>query len=70
MITDITYLYYNTYILQQIAEMKNCNKCIFFEGRKKQDLYMWVSNVPKGPSAKFYVENGMEIKLPFYMTCI
>lgn len=21
--------------------MKNCNKCIFFEAKKKQDLYIW-----------------------------
>ena len=38
--------------------MKNCKKCIFFEMKKKKDLYMWVSNVPNGPSAKFLVENG------------
>lgn len=25
----------------QICEMKNCRKCIFFEAKKKQDLYMW-----------------------------
>lgn len=43
----------------QVCEMKNCMKCIFFEMRKKKDLYMWVSNVPDGPSAKFLVENGM-----------
>ena len=43
----------------QVCEMKNCMKCIFFEMRKKKDLYMWVSNVPSGPSAKFLVENGM-----------
>nr|CAG4640928.1 EOG090X07MB [Eulimnadia texana] len=45
------------FVINEICEMKNCNKCIFFEGRKKQDLYMWVSNVPQGPSVKFYVEN-------------
>lgn len=50
------------YVINEICEMKNCNKCIFFEGRKKQDLYMWVSNVPKGPSAKFYVENVHTMK--------
>lgn len=42
----------------QVCEMKNCTKCIFFEMKKKKDLYMWVSNVPNGPSAKFLVENG------------
>jgi ribosome biogenesis protein BRX1 len=43
--------------------MKNCSKCIFFEGRKKQDLFLWLADVPKGPSAKFYIENGQFIKV-------
>ena len=25
----------------QICEMKNCSKCIYFEAKKKEDLYMW-----------------------------
>uniref|UniRef100_A0A8C5K2L7 Ribosome biogenesis protein BRX1 homolog n=1 Tax=Jaculus jaculus TaxID=51337 RepID=A0A8C5K2L7_JACJA len=41
----------------QVCEMKNCNKCIYFEAKKKQDLYMWLSNSPHGPSAKFPVQN-------------
>lgn len=28
-------------IVPEVCEMKNCNNCIFFEARKKQDLYMW-----------------------------
>ncbi|XP_060517107.1 ribosome biogenesis protein BRX1 homolog [Cylas formicarius] len=44
-------------ILNEICEMKNCNKAILFEGRKKQDLYMWLSNISNGPSVKFLVEN-------------
>ncbi|OBS73519.1 hypothetical protein A6R68_15944, partial [Neotoma lepida] len=40
-----------------VCEMKNCNKCIYFEAKKKQDLYMWLSNSPHGPSAKFLVQN-------------
>ena len=49
----------NFFFILQICEMKNCNKCILFEGRMKRDLYMWIANVPDGPSAKFLVENGM-----------
>lgn len=45
------------FIINEICEMKNCNKCLYFEGKKKQDVYLWASNVPKGPSAKFLVEN-------------
>jgi len=50
------------YVINEICEMKNCNKSIFFESRKKQDLYMWVSNIGKGPSMKFYVENVHTMK--------
>ncbi|XP_051875513.1 ribosome biogenesis protein BRX1 homolog [Pristis pectinata] len=45
------------FVINEICEMKNCNKCVYFEAKKKQDLYMWVSNVPHGPSAKFLVQN-------------
>ncbi|XP_014661421.1 PREDICTED: ribosome biogenesis protein BRX1 homolog [Priapulus caudatus] len=44
-------------VVNEICEMKNCNKCIFFEAKKKKDLYMWVSSVPRGPSVKFLIEN-------------
>jgi len=45
------------FVVNEIAEMKNCNKCILFESRRKTDLYMWIGNIPRGPSAKFVVEN-------------
>uniref|UniRef100_A0A8B9S8U2 Ribosome biogenesis protein BRX1 homolog n=1 Tax=Apteryx owenii TaxID=8824 RepID=A0A8B9S8U2_APTOW len=45
------------FIINEVCEIKNCNKCIFFEAKKKQDLYMWLSNTPQGPSAKFLVQN-------------
>ncbi|KAM9330038.1 ribosome biogenesis protein BRX1 homolog [Gastrophryne carolinensis] len=45
------------FVINEVCEMKNCNKCIYFEAKKKQDLYMWVSNCPSGPSAKFLVQN-------------
>ncbi|XP_051962010.1 ribosome biogenesis protein BRX1 homolog [Xyrauchen texanus] len=45
------------FVVNEVCEIKNCNKCIFFEAKKKQDLYMWISNVPNGPSAKFLVQN-------------
>ncbi|KAL1497272.1 hypothetical protein ABEB36_008264 [Hypothenemus hampei] len=44
-------------VINEMCEMKNCNKAIMFEGRKKQDLYMWLSNIPNGPCVKFLVEN-------------
>lgn len=45
-------------VVNEICEMKNCNKVLMFEGRKKRDLYLWMANVPQGPSIKFFVENG------------
>lgn len=44
-------------VINEVCEMKNCNKCIYFENKKRKDLYMWISNVPNGPCAKFLVEN-------------
>ena len=43
------------FVVNEIAEMKNCNKCILFECRRKRDLYLWMGNVARGPSAKFQV---------------
>lgn len=46
-------------VINEMCEMKNCNKALMFEGRKKKDLYMWLSNIPNGPSVKFLIENSM-----------
>ena len=43
------------FAVNEIAEMKNCEKCLLFEGRKKIDIYMWAANVARGPSVKFEV---------------
>jgi len=43
--------------INELCEMKNCNNCIFFETRKKRDLYMWIAKTPRGPSMKFHVTN-------------
>lgn len=48
----------NLQTINEICEMKNCNKAIFFESRKQRDLYAWFSNVNEGPSVKFLVENS------------
>uniref|UniRef100_A0A914UWP3 Ribosome biogenesis protein BRX1 homolog n=1 Tax=Plectus sambesii TaxID=2011161 RepID=A0A914UWP3_9BILA len=44
-------------MINEIAEMKNCTKCLYFENRKRKDLYMWAANIGKGPSVKFLVHN-------------
>jgi ribosome biogenesis protein BRX1 len=43
--------------INEACEMKNCNLTLYFEARKKKDLYMWLAKTPDGPSAKFLVEN-------------
>lgn len=50
-------------VINEVSEMKNCNKVMLFEGRKKRDLYLWLANVPNGPSVKFLVENSNKFKL-------
>ncbi|KAF2999168.1 Ribosome bioproteinsis protein brx1 [Neopestalotiopsis sp. 37M] len=45
------------YQLNELAELYNCNNCLFFEARKGQDLYLWCSKVPNGPTVKFHAQN-------------
>ncbi|CAJ0943207.1 unnamed protein product, partial [Mesorhabditis belari] len=44
-------------MINEIAEMKNCSKVMYFESRKHKDHYLWLSNVESGPSMKFLVHN-------------
>lgn len=44
-------------VVNEMCEMKHCNKVVLFEGRRKRDLYMWLANAELGPSVKFLVEN-------------
>lgn len=39
--------------------MQGCGSVVFFEARKKQDLYLWLAKTPEGPSVKFLALNGM-----------
>lgn len=48
--------------LNEICKSENCNKCILFEGRLRRDLYMWISNIKGGPSAKFLVESVFTLR--------
>lgn len=47
----------NLYVLNEIAELNNCNNIVFFEARKHMDLYMWLSKPPNGPTIKFHLQN-------------
>lgn len=45
------------YHLNEIADLYNCNNVLFFEARKRQDLYMWMSKAPNGPCIKLHIQN-------------
>eukprot|EP00930_Biecheleria_cincta_P019791 TRINITY_DN15028_c0_g1_i1.p1 TRINITY_DN15028_c0_g1~~TRINITY_DN15028_c0_g1_i1.p1 ORF type:complete len:361 (-),score=78.73 TRINITY_DN15028_c0_g1_i1:13-1095(-) len=52
--------------INEVCELKSCNNVVFFEARKREDLYMWVGRVPSGPTMKFQVLNihtTQEVKL-------
>lgn len=53
----------NLGVINELAELANCNNAIFFEVRKHKDLYMWLAKTPNGPSVKFHVQNSMFIRL-------
>jgi len=44
-------------VINEVADMKSCTSVLFFEVRKRMDLYLWVAKSPDGPSAKFHVAN-------------
>eukprot|EP01065_Artemidia_motanka_P051418 TRINITY_DN9072_c0_g1_i1.p1 TRINITY_DN9072_c0_g1~~TRINITY_DN9072_c0_g1_i1.p1 ORF type:complete len:346 (+),score=141.87 TRINITY_DN9072_c0_g1_i1:71-1039(+) len=53
--------------IPELCALRGCNSTIFFENRKRKDLYMWISQVPEGPTAKFLVSNVHtmdELKMP------
>ncbi|KAF8056759.1 BRIX1-1 [Scenedesmus sp. PABB004] len=44
-------------VINEVAEEKGCSSALFFESRKRQDLYLWMAKAPDGPTAKFLVLN-------------
>jgi len=47
----------NLYEINEVCEMKSCTNCVFFECRKKKDLYIWLAKTPSGPSIKLHASN-------------
>jgi len=43
--------------INDLADLKGCSSCCYFEVKKKRDLYLWIAKSPHGPSAKFHVSN-------------
>ena len=44
-------------VIDDLCFQRSCNNCVFFEARKKKDLFMWIIKSPNGPSIKFAVSN-------------
>ncbi|EAR91085.2 brix domain protein (macronuclear) [Tetrahymena thermophila SB210] len=47
-------------IPEQISELcftHSCTSFMYFEARRKTDLYLWIGRFPDGPSAKFLIEH-------------
>ena len=44
--------------IEELCELHTCYSYIFFESRRRQDLYLWIGIAGTGPSAKFLVENS------------
>ena len=47
----------NLTVVNEIAALKACDTTVFFEVRKKRDLFLWLARTPAGPSVKFHVVN-------------
>lgn len=44
-------------LIPELADLNNCNNALYFEARRHEDLYLWASKTPNGPSIKFHVQN-------------
>ncbi|PWY94932.1 Brix-domain-containing protein [Aspergillus sclerotioniger CBS 115572] len=45
-------------LLNSLADLHSCNVIFFLEAKKQgQDLYLWLSRPPNGPTIKFHVAN-------------
>ncbi|EJU04287.1 Brix-domain-containing protein [Dacryopinax primogenitus] len=45
------------HLLPELADLHNCNNTLYFEARRHEDLYLWASKTPNGPSIKMHVQN-------------
>ena len=44
-------------MINEIAQAKSADTTLFFDVRKKRDLFLWAAKTPSGPSVKFHVVN-------------
>ncbi|KAF1741952.1 hypothetical protein MXB_767, partial [Myxobolus squamalis] len=55
--------------INEVCELRNANRCIFFQVKKRRDAYVWFSCLPNGPSVKFLLENIETIDCNFPGNC-
>jgi len=44
-------------VITEIAQAKSADTTLFFDVRKKRDLFLWAAKTPAGPGVKFHVVN-------------
>ena len=45
------------HLLPELADLHSCNNTLYFETRRHEDLYLWATKTPNGPSIKLHVQN-------------
>ncbi|ADV22406.1 ribosome biogenesis protein BRX1 [Cryptococcus gattii E566] len=45
------------HLLNELADLHSCSNTLYFEARRHEDLYLWLSRSPNGPSVKCHVQN-------------
>ncbi|EGG10187.1 uncharacterized protein MELLADRAFT_115595 [Melampsora larici-populina 98AG31] len=48
-------------LINELADLSSCNYALYFESRRRADLYLWASGCPNGPSIRFHVVNSHTI---------
>ncbi|KAL7415450.1 Brix-domain-containing protein [Mrakia frigida] len=48
---------HSLHLLNELADLHSCNNTLYFEARRHEDLYLWASKSPNGPSVKMHVQN-------------
>ncbi|KAG0142775.1 hypothetical protein CROQUDRAFT_662099 [Cronartium quercuum f. sp. fusiforme G11] len=45
-------------LINELADLSSCNHALYFESRRRADLYLWAAGCPNGPSIRFHVVNS------------
>ena len=53
-----------------LAVLQGCSSVLFFEARKRKDLYVWLARAPDGPSIKFHCANGEFVSTTIILHCL